>query len=49
LRQAQFESEFFFLNIFFGVLHSATLIFVIFRFYVIASIAYIHPVYSAGV
>jgi hypothetical protein len=33
---------------FFGVPHSATFIFVIFL-YVIASIAYIHPVYSAGV
>ncbi len=38
----------FFLNIFFGVPHSATFIFVIFL-YVIASIAYIHPVYGAGV
>jgi hypothetical protein len=33
---------------FFGVPHSATFIFVIFL-YVIASIAYIHPVYGAGV
>ncbi len=35
-------------NFFFGVPHSATFIFVIFL-YVIASIAYIHPVYGAGV
>ncbi len=33
---------------FFGVPHSATFIFIIFL-YVIASIAYIHPVYGAGV
>jgi hypothetical protein len=33
---------------FFGVPHLATFIFVIFL-YVIASIAYIHPVYGAGV
>jgi hypothetical protein len=38
----------FFLNIFFGVPHLATFIFVIFL-YVIASIAYIDPVYGAGV
>ena len=37
-----------FLNIFFGVPHLATFIFIIFL-YVIASIAYIHPVYGAGV
>ena len=38
---------FFFFN-FFGVPHWATFIFVIFM-YVIASIAYIHPVYGIGV
>ncbi len=38
----------FFLFVFFGVLHLATFIFVIIV-YVIASIAYIHPIYSAGV
>jgi hypothetical protein len=38
----------FFLQYFFGALHSATFIFIIFV-YVIASIAYIHPVYGAGV
>ncbi len=37
-----------FLKIFFGVPHLATFIIVSFV-YVIASIAYIHPVYSAGV
>jgi len=37
-----------FLNIFFGVPYSATISFVIFVC-VIASIAYIHPVYGAGV
>jgi hypothetical protein len=37
-----------FLNIFFGVPHLATFIFVIFVF-VIASIAYIHPVYCVTV
>ncbi len=41
------ESIYFF-KYFFGVPHSATLIFVIYL-YVIASIAYIHPVYGAGV
>ncbi len=41
---------FIFKNIFLGVPHLATLIFVIFMYdYVIASIAYIHPVYGAGV
>ncbi len=38
----------FFLKIFFGVPRSATFIFDSFV-YVIASIAYIHPVYGAGV
>jgi hypothetical protein len=37
-----------FFKIFFGVPHSATCMFIIFL-YVIASIAYIHPVYGAGV
>jgi hypothetical protein len=39
-----------FLNNFFGVPHLATFIFAIFLcVHVIASIAFIHPVYSAGV
>ncbi len=42
------DFEMFFFNIFFGVPHLATFIFVIFL-YVIASIAYIDPVYGAGV
>ncbi len=42
------DNKFFFFKYFFGVPHSATFIFVIFL-YVIASIAYIHPVYGAGV
>jgi hypothetical protein len=38
-----------FLNSFFGVPYLATFIFVIFTFaYIIASIAYIHPVYGTG-
>jgi hypothetical protein len=41
---------FYFLNIFFGLLHLATFIFVNFMYVsVIASIAYTHPVYRAGV
>ena len=40
----------YFLKYFFGVPHSATFIFVIFVYvYVIAGIAYIHPVYGDGV
>jgi hypothetical protein len=35
-----------FLNIFFGVPHLATFILFLFNGYVIASIAYIHPVYG---
>jgi hypothetical protein len=41
-----YENIFFYF--FFGVVHLATFIFVIFM-YVIDNIAYIHPVYGAGV
>ncbi len=41
------NAQVFFLKYFFGVPHLATFIFVIFV-HVIASIAYIHPVYGAG-
>jgi hypothetical protein len=43
----QFKVYFF--KYIFGVPHSATFIFHYFRVYVIASIAYIHPVYGGGV